>query len=106
MSNKGKVFTPDDLPDSARRKTDDAAAIKWAEEQTARYRIVAIDETEPDPARQPIIAEELDQRAINKLSAKARRVVGTMMHMAPETRLEIINAFDQAGALKHPFKMT
>jgi hypothetical protein len=115
MSLKGKEFTADDLSASHRRSierqvrarakdgsdidklvNDEIAA--WATEQTERYRIVAKD------GEIPIIAEEVDQRAINKLSAQARRVAGMLVRFDPQVRREVLAAFDADGKLVHPFE--
>ncbi len=100
MSLKGKTFTVNDLPPAKRQRMGEEAAQRWADENTERYRIVARDPV-TDAA---IIAEELEQRGLNRLSSKARRIAGAMMLMDVATRREIIAAFDADGALKSPFR--
>jgi len=110
MSLKGKTFTVEDMSAAhlhsiQQEANGDAEAIAaaisaWATEQTERYRIVAVDEdTGTD-----IIAEELAQRVLNRLSPKGRRVAGMMMRLDPAFRTEILAAFSAEGILNVPFK--
>lgn len=47
--------------------------------------------------------KEKEQRAINKLSPKARRVAGVLLRFDNATRLEVIKAFDgRSGSVKLP----
>lgn len=99
MSLKGKEFTAADLPRNTKLNEEQKTA--WAATQTERYAIVATDKD----SGETIIAEELDQRALNKLSAKARRAAGMMMRFDQDVRAEIIAAFETDGSLKYPFDM-
>lgn len=100
MSQKGKTFELTDAPRSVKNKE------AWANEQTERNRIVARDRGER-PDRQPIIAEELTQRTINRLkSPKARRAVAALLRLTTDERLEVITAFAANGSLKNPFTPT
>lgn len=53
------------------------------------------------PAR-PVTSEELTQRAINRLSPKARRAVGALLRAPKEVRAEVLAAFSSAGDLLIP----
>ena len=101
MSNKGKIFTEADLSAGARARMGPEKVAAWCAEQTERNRIVAIDRAEKD---RPLIAEELNQRAINKLSSKARRAAGMMMNMGADDRVQVLGAFERDGKLKLPFE--
>ena len=103
-SPKGKTFTPDMIPQRQRGRMNPAQEMAWAEAQTARYRIVAIDPSERAD-RQAIIAEELEPRILAKLSPKARRMVVPLLVLPPEIRDEVLNAFDQGGELRNPFQV-
>lgn len=94
MSWKGHVFSASDAPRSVRAKGAEAVQA-WCGAQTERYQIVAT-----HPAKGPLIAEEVRQRALNDLSPKARRVAGAMLNMDMVTRQEILAAFDELGAFK------
>lgn len=100
MMLKGKTFTEADLPRTCKLGEEQRKA--YLARQTEKYRIVAV-----DPANDmPIIAEELDQRALNKLSPKARRVATMMLfHMDEDTRVEVLRAFKKDGSLNYPFDM-
>jgi len=97
MSLKGKTFTVEDLPFGARRKMTPGQIEKYCADQTERYAIIAMD------GNVPLIAEELEQRALNKLTPRARRVCGMMIRLDEATRREIINNFSEDGGLKKPF---
>lgn len=97
MSMKGKVFTIDDLKKSLAAKMSPAQIRAWCERETARYRIVAMD------GNNPVIAEELDQRALNRLSPKARRIAGMIARLDAATAKEVVGAFDQNGRVRNPF---
>lgn len=99
MSLKGHNFVRGDLSKEFLRKAKPDQIESRLKELNGRYRIVAVD------GETKIIAEELDQRALNKLSPKARRIAGAMMLTDQKTRAEVIAAFEADGALKHPFTM-
>lgn len=96
-SPKGHVFCEEDIPSHYTKLRGDARK-KWCDEQTERYKIVAFD------GNTPICADEIDQRALNKLSVKAKRIAGMMMSFPEEIRREVLAAFDKDGKLAHPFK--
>lgn len=96
MSLKGKTFTAADAP--SRIRSDKAKAEAWAAEQTERYRVVAMD------GERPVIADELQARALARLSPKARRAAGLMLRYPADVRREILAAFGADGELKLPFK--
>lgn len=106
MSHKGRTFTEQELPASRRstasgRMRMSPEEIKsWCEEQTERHRVVAYDSRD-----EALMAEELDQRALNELSPKARRAAGLLMNCDPSVRMEVLAAFQSDGSLIHPFKM-
>ena len=100
MTLKGKVFTSADAPRSIRRNP--AKCQEWCAEQTARYKVVAVDPLAP-PGKREFIAEEISARALARLSSKARRVAGAMLRMSPEVRVEILAAFKPDGSLVIPF---
>lgn len=91
MSIKGKQFTAGEAPSSVEDKE------AWATAQTERWRIVAMD------GDVPLIAEELAQRALNKMSSKARRAAGALVALEPAVRLEVLSAFAQDGEIVMPF---
>lgn len=91
MSNINKEFTAADAPRMNRDKE------AWARAQTERWKAVAFD------GDQPIAAEELHQRALNKLSPKARRGAGLLYQMPQEVVAEVLAAFNADGSLKIPF---
>lgn len=98
MSNKGKVFTARDYPDQ--RKRGETVARVWAAEQTARNKIVARDRG------RPLIREEVDQYALNKLSPRGRRVAGMLLRMTPEERVEVLSAFTVDGEVHYDFEVS
>lgn len=98
---KGKQFTPADLPRKHKLRPEQAKA--WADGMTERYRVVAIDPDAPE-GKQEIIAEELQARALDQLSPKAKRVAGALLRMPADARAEALAAFDRKGTLKIPFK--
>lgn len=103
MSEKGHVFTEADIPARRLARMDKSQVADWCRSQTERHRIVALDRGEK-PSRQPIIAEELTQRTINRLkSPKARRAVTALLRMPEGDRLEVLAAFKPDGSLKNPF---
>lgn len=104
VSHKGKTFSQEDLPRHLRVKWSEEKKDEWVKDQNQRYKIVALDTSAPQ-ARQAIIAEELDQRILNKLSSKARRIAGAMMLADQAVRLEVLQAFDKRGNLINPFKV-
>lgn len=95
---KGKKFTAADLPH--RHRLTEEEVKTWCDQQTKRYEVVA-----DDPVKGPLIREELNQVALNKLSPKARRIAGGLMRLPVEVRQEIIKAFTAEGVLRYPFKM-
>ena len=97
MSLKGKTFTTADLSRGAQRKPN-AQAV--ADALTERNRIVAHD------GDRPLIAEELDARALAKLSSKARRIAGQMAMLPVAVRIEVLAAFQDDGTLVRPFTFT
>lgn len=103
MTLKGKVFKPEDAPRSIREGDADRCRA-WCEAQTERNRIVAIEDGAPE-GKKEIIAEELDQRILNRLSPKAKRIAGAMMNANLDVRLEVLAAFGDAGELENPFGM-
>lgn len=99
MTSKGKQYTAEDAP----RGTADKEA--WAKKETERYKVVAVDRGARHD-RQPIIAEELTARTIARLkSPKARRMVGNILRMARDDRLEVLTAFASDGTPKNPFSV-
>lgn len=99
----GEGFSAADLP--KRTRMNEVQKQAWIDEKNARYAVVAVDEDTGDA----IIAEELPQRILNRLSAKARRVVGQIMLISDEAERsavarEVIGAFNADGSLKNPFK--
>lgn len=104
QSLKGHTFTEGDLPDSAISKAknireEDTKNQNWLNKQTARYQIVAYDGDEP------LIAEELEARAISKLSDTIRSTAGMIVRLSPEDRKTLRDSFDDAGNLILPFKV-
>lgn len=97
MTLKGKNFTSQDAPRSIRgtSKGED-----WAAEQTERWAIVAHDD-----AGHPIVAEELQERALRTLTPPARIAATELLQRPESVRLEVLRAFDKHGVLRIPFKM-
>ncbi len=100
MTLKGKVFTADDLAPAKRQRMGEAAVQAWAQANTDRYRIVARD----PQTGEDIIAEELEQRALNRLSPRARRAAGALAAMDHALRREVLSAFDADGSVRNPFE--
>lgn len=98
MSTKGKVFTSDMIPARTRQRMTREQQVAWADKHTARNRIVAYD------GERPLIAEELQARAVAKLSPRARRAVGLLLRMSDADRKEALRAWDAHGKLKLPFR--
>jgi hypothetical protein len=94
---KGHVFVESDIPPALRRKMSPEQRAAWVAAQTERYSIVAHD------GDRPLVAGEIDQRALNRLSSKARRLAGAMLKLDRATRREILGAFDADGNLIRPF---
>lgn len=92
MSNINKQFRPSEAPRGTRNRE------AWAAAQTARWKAVAFD------GDKPIAAEELEQRALNRLSPKARRIAGMLRQTDPAVVAEVLAAFGKVGTLKIPFK--
>lgn len=99
---KGHLFKPSDIPERRREKMTNEQITAWCVEQTKRHAIVAVDPDERAD-RQAIIREELAQRALNKLSPKARRIAGTLYKNPVKLRAEVLAAFTETGELKNPF---
>jgi len=97
---KGHTFVPEDAPRPIRR--DPSRCKAWCDEQTERYRIVARDPAALEGKRE-MIAEELEARALARLSPKARRAAGLIARLPAEVRRELLSAFDEHGMLKVPF---
>jgi hypothetical protein len=95
-SLKGHAFTPADLPKSARtgRTAWSAARIAmWCEEQTERYRVLAY-----TTAGVPVIAEELNERAMREMHPDVRPLVNTLLQHPEAIRVQVARAFDDYGA--------
>lgn len=101
---KGREFTLADLPRSAHSKMNEEQMLAWCDRMTARYAVIAIDPDAPE-GRREIIAEELMQRVLNRLSPKARRAAGMLMRTSQDVRAELLAAFDSDGDLKNPFNV-
>lgn len=98
MSLKGHTFTGADIPKRFQTRWTPEKKAAYLQAQNERYMAVAMD------GKTPIIAEELTQRILNKLSSKAKRLAGAMMNADPEVRKEILRAFDMRdGSLLNPF---
>lgn len=106
---KGHVFTREDFGKNRlaalqrRRLTPeqiDAHITDWCARETERYKIVATD------GKTKIIAEELEQRVLNKMSPEARAIAGMMLRRPAAVRSEVLSAFDKDGSLKIPFSRT
>lgn len=97
--HKGKVFSEVDAPRGVKAEHKSA----WAQAQTERNQIVAYDRAERED-RQALIAEELEARALSKLSPKARRAMGMMLRFPVQIRKEILAALEKDGSLKLPFE--
>lgn len=95
MSLKGKVFTEADAP---RGMAHDRKAA-WAAEQTERYKIVAHD------GAIPVVAEELTERNLRRLSANARIAATELLQLPLEVRREVLAAFDERGQLRNQLAM-
>jgi ABC-type ATPase with predicted acetyltransferase domain len=94
--HKGKVFTAADLAHKTR--LDEPSRVRLAAEMTERYKIIAMD------GDMPIIAEELDERILRKLSGTARPIATMLLGLSVEARKEVLNAFDcDDGMLICPF---
>lgn len=107
MSLKGTTLDPKKLPTSvhrslARRHPDPvtfaAAAQLYADEFNRRYAIVA-----HDTDGTPLIAEELDARALKHLSPKARRIAGMLMAANADVRAEVLDMFTDDGQTIFPW---
>jgi hypothetical protein len=102
MSWKGHVFTEADAPRALRRRGGDDLQA-WLDKQTARYEIISIDDGAPE-GKKEIIAEELQQRILNTLSPKAKRIAGSLVAVDPEVCQEVLGIFGVDGKLKNPFR--
>jgi CTP:molybdopterin cytidylyltransferase MocA len=91
MSLKGKQFKPSDAP---RGMTKERAKV-WAEEQSERYRIVAMD------GDTPVIAEELVERNLRKMSANARIAATEFLAWPLSVRREVLAALDEDAGLRN-----
>ncbi len=102
MSWKGHTFTKENAP--ARIKARGGPALEeWLNEQTARNAVVAVDPS-ASTGKSLIIAEELQQRILNKLSEKGRRIGPLLLRMTKTDRVQLLAAFDTDGNLRNPFK--
>lgn len=100
----GRRLTRDIQVAAQRRGKDPKAAVAaYVEAHNKRHKVVALDENAPE-GRREIIAEELNQRIINRLTPNGRRVAGVLMRLPAAERAQIINAFSQDGSLKNPFR--
>jgi hypothetical protein len=98
-SLKGKKFTDEDLHARVRNTWPEDRRRAYLAAQTDRYKVVA---TADDG--EPLIAEELNQVILNRLSPAARRIAGAMMLASSAVRIEVLRAFETDGNLKNPFK--
>jgi len=97
---KGSTLTRETLPASIRRRLPSPEAQQeYVRAHNGRWAIVA-----KDSDGTPLVAEELDARALRRLSPKARRIAGAMLRLSEEERLEVLGAFTAAGNLKRPFE--
>lgn len=111
---KGVTLTADTLPKrlkrdiqvaAQRRKQDPIKAVEdYVAAHNKRYRVVAIDESAPE-GRREIIAEELQQRIINRLGSNGRRVMGHLVRLSKEERAQVLASFNQDGSVRNPFKV-
>lgn len=99
MTWKGHVFDGTELSRTARGAMSQEQINRWVAEQTERFRVVA------HHGKRPLIAEEIDQYAVNLMSDAVRPVVGMMLRLTDKERAEIVASFDAAGRLKHPFRV-
>lgn len=99
--HKGKEFAPDDLSQRSRGFSDEKRQAR-CNELTERFKVVAVD-TDERADRQLIIAEELNQRILNRLPSRVKRVVGMMARYSPEIRAQVLTAFSKNGELINPF---
>lgn len=109
---KGKTFTTKDLPDATQKRCEadkDLRAHYEAElaDQTLRYEIVAYDydDLDEDGRPRPYIAEEIDERAMRRLSERARTLARMMLRQPPEVRAELLAAFKATGELLYPWPL-
>lgn len=91
---KGKQFTVSDLPKAT--KLTGPQALQWCEQMTERFKIVALD------GGKPVIAEELTERIVRRLSPNTRQMALMVLRLGPAQRLELFAAFDGAGELRNP----
>lgn len=95
----GKVFSAEELSESARKVMTDEERQAWADAMTERYKVVA---TDTETGRE-MIAEEVLQRALNKYPPKIKRQIGGMLlNMTPEQIAQVCSAFDEQGNFKYP----
>lgn len=106
MERKGHTFTENDISPGRRSRMTPEDIKAWCEAHTDRYRVVATD-LSAGAADEKIIAEELDQRAINKIkNTRVRVAVGTLMQQLSQAeRVEVLKAFQADGQLAYPFKL-
>ncbi len=103
MSLKGTVWTPESMPAGLKRLRGGRTMTPERQEayclaHNERYRIVA-----KDPAKGPLIRQELEGRLLQRLSPKPRRIVGMLLAASPETRREVLGAFDSSGYVVYPW---
>lgn len=111
MSNKGKVFSHADLPRVTQLRiknrqvgADELKRINaYLDGQTERNRVVAMD------GETPIIAEELQERALRRHSEVAANPdpllvqLRNLMTLSARQRAWILDSFDEKGELLIPF---
>lgn len=108
MSWKGHEFEETDLSQremgAAKVKLGDGYQ-EWLDTKldilTDKYKVVAVDTV----TGEDIIAEELDQKAINALPDEARAAAGTLAALSPDARRSVLAAFNEDGTINYPFKM-
>lgn len=108
MSLKGTIITPSDIePHVARglvaqaraeKKTGHDKLVEYCVRHNERYRIVA-----HDSEKGPLIREELDERALRKMSFEGRMLATMMLHQSKEVRSEVLGVFDSKGNFLYPW---
>lgn len=108
MSLKGTVITPSDIPAHVVRglvaqargekKTGEQKLVEYCERHNERYRIVA-----HDPQKGPLIREELDERALRKMSPEGRILATMMLRQSYEVRVEVLGVFDSKATFLYPW---
>lgn len=114
MSNKGKVFTREDLPRGTQQRIknkqaseDELARLdKWLADQTERNKVVAVDKDGGE-----ITAEELPERAMRIYAQTDEGTIDPVIlarlrdlaALTVEQRSVVLNAFDMDAELANPF---